>query len=79
VSLVRDVQSELHIALHIAYTEVRYTDEDIDEPDRRRLRLPCETQTYELTGFDPEDAGDLSRPICGTTGIFRSTSCVRAA
>src|SRR5262249_17380388 len=47
---------------HIAYTEARYTDEDIDEPDRRRLRLLCETQTYELTGIDPEDAGDLLTP-----------------
>lgn len=35
---------------HIAYTETRYTD-DVDEPAAYRLRLPCETLTYELTGL----------------------------
>jgi RHS repeat-associated protein len=53
VSLLREVQAELHLA----YTETRYTDEDIDEPDTYRVRLPCETQTYELTGIRPSNAG----------------------
>jgi len=58
VSLTRGVQNELHIA----YTEVRYTDNDVDQADHYRLPLPCETQTYHLTGFAPADAGDRQTP-----------------
>jgi RHS repeat-associated protein len=56
VSLIREVQNELHIA----YTETRYTDEDIDEPDGCRLRLPCDIKTYELTGIRTKDTSDSS-------------------
>lgn len=45
---IRDVQREMHLV----YSENRYTD-DVDEPDHRRLRVPCETLTYELTGIQP--------------------------
>jgi hypothetical protein len=58
VSLIREVQK----GLHVAYTETRYTDKDIDEPDSYRLRLPCEIQTYELTGIRTNDASDFSTP-----------------
>ena len=58
-SLIRNVQGELHIA----YTETRYTDElkgsDI-LADNHRLPLPCEIQTYELTGIAAKDASDAS-------------------
>ncbi len=53
---------------HVAYTEIRYTD-DVELPAppvlpaeprsairHRRLRLPCETLTYELTGSPKIDA-----------------------
>ena len=60
-ALIRDVQSQAHIA----YTETRYTDDFGDRPedkehvkDNYRLRVPCEVLTYELTGVAPEDAGD---------------------
>jgi len=55
-SLMRAVQSELHIA----YSETRYT-EDVVLPlpatgstratRHHRLRLPCEVKTYEITGL----------------------------
>jgi RHS repeat-associated protein len=57
VSLIRKVQSELHIA----YTETRYTDELKDTnivADNHRLPLPCEIKIYELTGIKTKDAGD---------------------
>jgi RHS repeat-associated protein len=56
VSLIRKVQAELHVA----YTETRYTGklEDSDTAaDNYRLPLPCEIQTYELTGIPPGDDG----------------------
>jgi RHS repeat-associated protein len=57
VSLIRKVQSELHIA----YTETRYTDE-LNDSDilagNHRLPLPCEIQTFELTGITAKDASD---------------------
>ncbi|MFQ8433765.1 SpvB/TcaC N-terminal domain-containing protein [Amaricoccus sp. W119] len=59
VSLIRNVQSELHIA----YTETRYTDELEGSgivADSHRLPLPCEVQTYELTGIATRDASDAS-------------------
>jgi len=59
VRLIKEVQSELHIS----YTEIRYTDEPEDtniEADNHRLPLPCEIQTYELTGIPTEDASDAS-------------------
>ncbi len=63
--LIKAVQAEQHIA----YTEIRYT-QDVELPARaiipsippypairhRRLRLPCETLTYELTGVTKADA-----------------------
>ncbi|TXI37253.1 MAG: toxin [Nitrosomonas sp.] len=61
--LIKAVQAEQHIA----YTEIRYT-QDVELPARpassaqaypairhRRLRLPCETLTYELTGVTKID------------------------
>lgn len=62
--LIKAVQAEQHIA----YTEIRYT-QDVELPARAtssaqpypairhsRLRLPCETLTYELTGVTKADA-----------------------
>jgi RHS repeat-associated protein len=42
-------------ALHVLSTENRFTD-DIEVAYERRLRLPCETSTYELTGFPARSA-----------------------
>ena len=53
--LIREVQGERHVA----YTETRYTRDATDEPPApapvqfHRLRVACEVQTYELTGFAP--------------------------
>src|SRR5262249_32149583 len=44
------------------YVETRYTDADIDDADTYRLRVPCEVQTYELTGIGTEDASDRQTP-----------------
>ncbi len=49
VTLIRAVQGELHIG----YTETRYTDDDVDDDDNHRPPLPCEVQTFELTGLVP--------------------------
>ena len=41
----------------ITYTENRYTnaiDDPLLDPDNYRTPLPCETRTYELTGFQPD-------------------------
>jgi hypothetical protein len=53
---IHDVQLERHLA----YSETRYTEDFGTKPadknavsDNRRLRLPCETLTYELTGIKP--------------------------
>ncbi|MCA3774830.1 MAG: toxin [Cutibacterium sp.] len=55
---IEAVQKELHVA----YTETRTTndallaarDNDTSSPLRHhRLRLPCETRTYEITGLEP--------------------------
>ena len=46
----------------ITYTENRYTngiDDPLLDPDNYRTPLPCETHTYELTGFTP--AGNTQR------------------
>lgn len=51
--LIRHVQGELHLA----YSEMRYTT-DVIELDSYRLRLPCETLTYELTGLQSKDDSD---------------------
>jgi RHS repeat-associated protein len=65
-SLIKTVQDETHIA----YTETRYTDDlkaSLANAGHHRLPLPCEVQTYELTGItsksddhpltaDPQDA-----------------------
>jgi RHS repeat-associated protein len=57
--LIREVQRERHIA----YTETHYTtdaigpDGDTVPVQYHRLRVPCEVQTYELTGVVPT-AGD---------------------
>jgi RHS repeat-associated protein len=56
--LIRAVQEELHVA----YSETRFTNRDIDEPDTYRLRMPCEVQTYELTGIRTRDAKDALSP-----------------
>jgi RHS repeat-associated protein len=53
LSLVRRVQEESHLA----YSETRFTN-DVAEADNLRLRVPCETLTYELTGIGPADADD---------------------
>ena len=38
---------------HLSYTEMRYT-LDVIETDNIRLRMPCETLTYEVTGIEPD-------------------------
>ncbi|MFD7874399.1 SpvB/TcaC N-terminal domain-containing protein [Streptomyces sp. NPDC059766] len=53
-ALIAAVQGELHLA----YAEQDYTRDRTDDPDSHRLRLPCESQTCELTGIRPADAGD---------------------
>ncbi|MFI7003306.1 SpvB/TcaC N-terminal domain-containing protein [Nocardia sp. NPDC050175] len=50
-TLVAAVQGELHLA----YVENRFTNDAIPDPDQYRLRIPCETTTYELTGITPGD------------------------
>lgn len=47
--LIAKVQKERHLA----YTEVRYTN-DVNEDDKFRLRMPCETLSYEVTGIEPD-------------------------
>jgi RHS repeat-associated protein len=54
ITLIRDIQREPHLA----YTETRYTEDFGTQPedkdaalDNRRLRVPCEVLTYELTGI----------------------------
>ncbi len=49
---LRDSQAQLHLG----YSEMRYTDQDIDSVESYRLRLPCEVATFELTGFHPQNA-----------------------
>jgi RHS repeat-associated protein len=55
IGLVRDVQSELHLA----YTETSYTNDvpanllQAAPTDDYRLRVPYEVKTFELTGFAP--------------------------
>jgi len=59
--IIRDVVDQRSLDLimeaqkqpHLAYTETRYTNDVIDDPDSHRLRAPCEIKTYELTGFSP--------------------------
>lgn len=53
---IRDVQLERHVA----YSETRYSEDFGTKPadkiaaqDNHRLRVPCETLTYELTGIKP--------------------------
>ncbi|MFE0631568.1 SpvB/TcaC N-terminal domain-containing protein [Streptomyces sp. NPDC058864] len=53
-ALIAAVQGELHLA----YTERRFTRDRTDDPDCYRLRLPCDSQAYELTGIRLTDAGD---------------------
>lgn len=45
-ALIREVQREMHVV----YSENRFTNDHISAADYR-LRVPCETLTYELTGF----------------------------
>lgn len=48
-ALINQVQkNESHLALQCT----RFTD-DIDEPDTYRLRMPCQTQAWEITGIRP--------------------------
>jgi RHS repeat-associated protein len=62
LSLIGRVQRE---ETHLAYTETRYTEDFGHNPldqqlalDNHRLRLPCESLTYELTGVSPQDTDD---------------------
>jgi hypothetical protein len=45
----------------ITYTENRYTNA-VDTPDAYRTPLPCETRTYELTGYTPAGPAGRFRP-----------------
>jgi RHS repeat-associated protein len=55
-ALIEQVQSELHVV----YTETRYTDDEhTDKLELYRLPLPCEVETYELTGIGPRDPQDM--------------------
>ncbi|MDR2712809.1 MAG: toxin, partial [Clostridiales bacterium] len=46
---------------HLSYTEIRYTNDYFDTiepiPDYFRLRVPCETLTYELAGISHSEVG----------------------
>jgi RHS repeat-associated protein len=59
--LLTDGVGELVVAvqgeLHVTYTETRYTDDPPPQPDSHRVPLPCQVETYELTGTRPA-AGD---------------------
>src|SRR5262249_43979555 len=62
--LAQQLASAVQNELHMAYTEAFFTD-DIDEAGRSghyRLRLPCEVQTYELTGIRPNHADNQMIP-----------------
>ena len=48
-ALINQVQKNEH---HLALNCTRYT-EDINEPDSYRLRMPCQTQSWEVTGIQP--------------------------
>jgi RHS repeat-associated protein len=58
VSLINQVQSQLHIA----YSENHFTNDALpgnpalagSDLDSHQLRLPCEVRSYELTGLTPE-------------------------
>ncbi|MES2673777.1 MAG: SpvB/TcaC N-terminal domain-containing protein [Pseudomonadota bacterium] len=57
INRIKGVQLESHLA----YSETRFTEDFGKRPadqnaalDNRRLRLPCETLTYELTGIKPK-------------------------
>lgn len=52
LAAIHQVQTETHLA----YTETRYTN-DVEDPDTRRLRVPFEVLTCELTGMAPQRNG----------------------
>lgn len=71
--LIREVQRERHVS----YTETRYTGDAVDQPAATtavkfyRLRVPCDEQTYELTGVSPSqdayfDLADLRALMLST-------------
>jgi len=76
-----DVIDQVQGERHLAYTETRYTNDVIQNDDNHRLRMPCEVESYELTGFSPArgfyfDLSDLrgfrlsdSLPNQGATAI----------
>src|SRR5262249_14081070 len=57
LALPTQEDQDTQMRTHITYTENRYTN-TIDDPrlapDHYRTPLPCETRTYELTGFQSE-------------------------
>jgi RHS repeat-associated protein len=53
LALIKSMQNDPRMALHLAYTENRYVEKDIEEDDYYRLHTPCEVRTYELTGIFP--------------------------
>ncbi|MFC5926486.1 SpvB/TcaC N-terminal domain-containing protein [Micromonospora vulcania] len=55
-ALIAAVQGEMHVT----YARMGYTGDVVADPDDYRLRLPCETRTYEVTGVWP--AGDYFTP-----------------
>ena len=74
LDLIRAVQAEQHLA----YSETHYTDDAIAPLagasliQQYRLRVPCEVQTYELTGIEPSpgkfyfELADLRRYLLST-------------
>ncbi len=48
-SKIQQVQNELHLA----YNATQFTNDSVDTLDAYRLRVPCEVQTYDLTGVAP--------------------------
>lgn len=49
IALIQHVQNDEH---HLTLSCTRYT-EDIIEPDTYRLRIPCQTQVWDVTGVFP--------------------------
>ncbi|MEU4643668.1 SpvB/TcaC N-terminal domain-containing protein [Micromonospora sp. NPDC023814] len=67
IARVRRTQHELHVS----YTENRYTNDVDTLGDDYRLRVPCETLRYELSGLAPEDGAMFTRDELRKTPLSR--------
>ena len=48
-----DLINELQGKDHLAYTENRYTKDDVYDSDHHRLPVACQSRNYEITGINP--------------------------